>query len=168
MSWISARQALALSVDWTKHSHSNIKQTWKIVFWGTGGRGNLMLNEDGKVSNKWVSEFGDSLCLHFWCTSFSGGLYLMCTIMNSEEYIYRLVISQSKCLCCNGSGLFLQDTNLCANLFEIIWGQFSLISESSFGGSWDGFLLFWGVPLNNVISKFRKDWLLVTWTVRLK
>ena len=109
-------------------------------------------------------KYENSRCLHFLMCIFIwwASHVETCTVMNLEEYC--LVISQFKCLYCDGNGLFLQNTNLCANLFEIIWRQFSLVSESSFSMFWDGVLTFWGIFERyslRKLSKFRMDLLVL-------
>lgn len=110
--------------------------------------GTWCLNEDGKVSINWVSiriwEF------YMFTFFFNVCLYLVgfpCGNLHYNELRRILPCCMSvQVLVLRWQWPLLAKCSFVCQ-FEILWRQFSLISESSFWVSGDGFLMFWGVTL---------------------
>lgn len=150
-------------------AHSLTKWTLKLHL--VTHRGTQCLNEDRKVSNNWVS-------IRIWdfymFTFFNVHLYLVgfpCGNLHYNELrrILPCYISVQVLVLRWQWPLLAKYQFVC----QFVWNYLkavSLISESSFWGSWDGFSMFLKVPLNERVVKIGERFTgpQITWTVKLK
>lgn len=154
-SCFSVRQAWTLAVAGTKCLQCQTK--WTLNLGSVIHGGTWCLNEDGKVSNTYMSV---RIWQFYMFTFLNVHLNLVdfpCGDLHSNKLRRILpcwISVHTPAL--RWQWPLLQNTNLCANLFKIIWRQFSVISVFSFWGRWDGFLIFLGVLFNERIVKFGK------------